>query len=164
MKKYLFILIVLIALFIYFLRKKMISGVKGLTPELEGFIIYKANQWGLEPALVKAIARVESNFNPSARNPADPSYGLMQITPGLAFDYGLISDWKDPSPSEISQIYNLNNNLDVACWYLAHLMSIRNFDVAIQMYNVGQAGYRNGMRNYDYLNKVRSHYETYRSV
>jgi len=164
MKKYLLIIFLLVLLFIYFLRKKMPSGARGLTPELDGFIVYKANQYGVDPPLIKAIARVESNFNIRAKNPADPSYGLMQITPALAYDYGLISDWRDPSFYEIERIYDVNNNLDVACRHIAHLMNIRNFDVAIQMYNVGQAGYRNGVRNYDYLNKVRSHYETYRSV
>lgn len=33
----------------------------------------------LDWKLLKAIAQVESSENPSAKNPADPSYGLMQI-------------------------------------------------------------------------------------
>ena len=50
-------------------------------PDVQDKIKEYANKWGLEFALVKAFAKVESNFNPNAKNPADRSYGLMQITP-----------------------------------------------------------------------------------
>jgi len=163
MREFIFISIFLAALSFYFFRKKIIPG-KGLTPELERLMANKADQWGVDRALIKAIARVESNFNPEAKNPADPSYGLMQITPMLAQDYSLVKDYKNPSLLEIEKIYDVENNLDVACWFLAHLTRIRPFDSAVQMYNVGQTGYMKGVRNYSYLNKVRSYYDKYRSV
>lgn len=164
MRKYVFIYIFLVALSFYLLRKTIFSGEKGLTPELEWLMADKADQYGVDRALVKAIARAESNFNPRAKNPEDPSYGLMQITPMLAQDFGLVKDYRNPTSSEIERLYDLENNLYVGCSQLAHLTRIRTFGVAVQMYNVGQAGYMNGARNYDYLNKVRSHYEKYRSV
>ena len=164
MREFIFISIFLAALSFYFFRKKIIPGKKGLTPELERLMADKADKWGADRALVKAIARVESNFNPEAKNPADPSYGLMQITPILAQDYSLVKDYKNPSWLEIEKIYDVENNLDVACWFLAHLTRIRPFDSAVQMYNVGQTGYMKGVRNYSYLNKVRSYYDKYRSV
>lgn len=42
------------------------------------YITVGGNQ-GVEPALVKAIAIIESSENPDAINPSDPSYGLMQV-------------------------------------------------------------------------------------
>ena len=123
-------------------------------------INYHANKWGLEVALVKAIAKAESNLNPMAKNPADPSYGLMQITPILAQDYGLISDYKSVSQSDIAKIYNIDNNLTVACRFLKHL-SKYSFAQMVQSYNVGEWGYKTGRRNVEYLEKVRSYYEQY---
>lgn len=35
--------------------------------------------YGVDPALLRAIAMVESSENPVAVNPSDPSYGLMQV-------------------------------------------------------------------------------------
>lgn len=125
-------------------------------------IIYHAKKWGLEVALVKAVAKVESNFNPIAKNPSDPSYGLMQITPILAHDYGLIRDHKNPSRLEIKKIYNIDNNLSIACDFMSRLHSKYSFDEAVQMYNVGESGYKfNGARNSSYLEKVRYHYGIY---
>ena len=164
MRKYVFIYVFLVLLSLYLFREKILPGAEGLTPELERLMADKADQYGVDRALVKAIAKKESNFNPRAKNPADPSYGLMQITPILAQDYGLVKDYRNPTASEIERLYDLENNLYVGCSQLAHLRSIRSFDVAVQMYNVGQTGYMNGYRNYDYLNKVRFYYEKYSSL
>ena len=124
-------------------------------------IAYHAAQWRLDPALVKAFAKVESNFNPKAKNPSDPSYGLMQITPALAYDYGgLIRNWRAPTILEIEMIMDINNNLSVACWFLDHL-SKYPFQQMVMSYNVGETGYKNGVRNWDYFNKVRGYYEDF---
>jgi len=141
-------------------------GVMGSIVERSGVdvqakIAHWANEWRLDPALVKAVARVESNFNPMAKNPSDPSYGLMQITPALAYDYGLITDPDYQSGLEVEMIYNVDNNLSIGCWFLSRLMNKYEFDRAVQSYNVGERGYFLGRRNPDYLNKVRRYYEEY---
>lgn len=41
-------------------------------------------QYGVDPTLVMAVIQVESGYNPSAVNPTDPSYGLMQMLPATA--------------------------------------------------------------------------------
>lgn len=158
MRRRIFLILIFMAIPVAYLFSKQVGPGSS---ELERFIESKAFQWGLDPALVKAIAKVESNWDPNAKNPHDPSYGLMQITPALAFDFGLISDWRNPSSYEIQKIMDVNNNLDVACWFLDHLTSTHPFDAAVQMYNVGEAGYQRGTRNTAYLNKVRSYYEKY---
>lgn len=135
--------------------------VKPKGADVQAKIFYYATEWGLDPALVKAVAKVESNFDPKAKNPADPSYGLMQITPALAYDYGLITNYKEPSWLEIEMIYNIDNNLSVACWFMERLHSKYDFDQAVQSYNVGETGYKLGHRNFDYLEKVRRYYEKY---
>lgn len=128
--------------------------------DVQAKIIKYANAWFLEPALVKAIAKVESDFKPDAKNPADPSFGLMQITPALAYDFGLIINWRNPSKFEIERIFDIDNNLNVACWFLNRLKKY-SFAQQVQSYNVGETGYKNGRRNHDYLNKVKKYYEKY---
>jgi len=140
--------------------KKGVFGSK-LTPELESLIISKAKEWKLSPALVKAHAKVESNFNPAAKNPSDPSYGLLQITPRLAYDYGLITHYRNLTQHEIDRIMDPKNNLNVACWFIRKLRIKYSFDVTIQMYNVGEAGYNKGVRNLTYLEKVKGYYHEY---
>ena len=129
--------------------------------DVQDKIAYHANFWNLEKALVKAIARKESNFDPKAKNPSDPSFGLMQITPGLAYDYGgIIRNWKNPSESEIEMLMDIDNNLTVGCWFLNHLGKY-GFQQQVMSYNVGERGYKDGRRNYGYYNKVRGYYESY---
>lgn len=131
-------------------------------------IAYHAKQWGLETSLVKAFAKVESNFNPKARNfekspeDYDDSIGLMQITTALAFDCGLIKNYLNPSALEIEWMFDINNNLSVACEYLNYL-SKYSFEQMVQSYNVGETGYKKGYRNSDYLKKVKKYYEIYSS-
>ncbi|MBA7607288.1 hypothetical protein ES703_14447 [subsurface metagenome] len=161
MRELIFVFIFLAGLSFYFFRKKILPGTKGLTPELERLMASKADQYGVDRALVKAVAKIESNFNPRAKNPADPSYGLMQITPMLAQDFGLVKDYRNPSASEIERLYDLDNNLYVACSFMARLHSKYDFDQAVQSYNVGEWGYKIGYRNLDYLKKVKRYYEKY---
>ena len=140
----------------------LLGAVKRSTGyDLEPLMRFYADHYSIEYALVKAVAKVESNLNQDAKNPSDPSYGLMQITPILAQDYGYVKDWKNPTPAEIAALMNVNNNLDIGCHYLSDLLEDFLFEEAVQMYNVGRSGYLNGKRNYDYLDKVRKYYEIY---
>ena len=123
-------------------------------------IAYHANQNGLDVALVKAIAKVESNFNSRAKNPSDPSYGLMQVTPILAQDFGYVDNYLAVTDSEIQSIMDINNNLTISCKYLKKL-SQYSFAQMIQSYNVGEWGYKEGRRNVEYLEKVRGYYVRY---
>ena len=158
--KMLYLILILGAVACYAVAQKGIFGAK-LTPELEAMITMKANKYDLSPALVKAVARKESGFNTRAKNPNDPSYGLMQVTPALAYDYGLILHYKDLTQEEINKIYNVQNNLEVACWFMKKLHDKYNFDEAVQMYNTGEAGYEAGVRATYYLKKVKEFFHEY---
>jgi len=158
----LFIIPVVLASLLFLSTKIGSAGiVKPQAIDVQERIAYHANKWNLEVRLVKAIAKVESNFNLSAKNPSDPSYGLMQITPMLAQDYGLIRDYEYPTDLEIEWMMEVNNNLSVGCWYLNKL-SKYPFDQMVQSYNVGEYGYNVlGRRNFNYLERVRGYYEKY---
>ena len=65
------------------------------TPEQMKAIIEKAaTDTGVDPVLMKSIAQLESNFDPTAKSPTGAT-GLFQFTRGTARDYGLV-DRKDP--------------------------------------------------------------------
>lgn len=151
-----------------FLFSQTISGFQiGNKSQILTRIESKANYWGLEPALVKAVVWKESNFNPNALNyersweSFDDSFGLMQISPALAQDYGLIKDYKNLTWTDKRAMFDIENNLNVGCEYMSRLHRKYPFDVAVQMYNTGEYGYNSGVRNFEYLHKVKVQYGIY---
>jgi len=91
----------------------------------------------VDPALVYAMARLESNFNPTAVSRAG-ARGLMQLMPGTAgFVLGL------GGPSASASLHDPGTNLDVAQRYL---LQMANYDVVqwdlirlLASYNSGPA-------------------------
>lgn len=131
--------------------------------DLDAMILYSANKYRVDPALVKAVAMTESSLNPYAKNPDDPSWGLMMIMPILAEDFGIVRDWHNPTEAEISMLRDPQTNLNIGAWHLNRLLEKYTFDEAVQMYNVGETGYKNGRRNSDYLSKVKRYYNVYKT-
>lgn len=121
-------------------------------------VIENANKYKVDPNLIHAHIQVESSGDPNAINPSDPSYGLMGITPILAKTYGYISDWRNVTASDIETIKNPVNNIAIGTRFLSELHSKYPFDIATQMYNCGEQGYKNGIRVPEYLAKVKRYY------
>ncbi len=94
-------------------------------------IIKKASKrFSVDPALVKAIIKAESNFNEKAIS-CDGARGLMQLMPDTAKDIG-INDPMDPEENIIGGVK-----------YLSRLLrQFRNLHLAIAAYNAGPAAVR----------------------
>ena len=151
-----------------FLFSQTVSGFQiGTKSQILTKITLRANYWGLEPALVKAVVQVESNFNPRALNyersweSFDDSFGLLQISPALAQDYGLVKDYKNITFSEKRAMFDIENNLNVGCEFMSRMHKKYSFDEAVQMHNTGESGYNSGVRNFEYLQKVKVQYGIY---
>jgi soluble lytic murein transglycosylase-like protein len=138
--------------------KKLVENAKeeikseSTTMTLDELIKYKAGKYGIEERLLRAIIKVESNFNPQAKNLNDPSYGLCQINPALAKGLGFF-------PDEYL-LYDPAYNLEVACVFLSHLKRKYNNDLdsIIQAYNLGETKFDKGYKSPDYLEKVKKYY------
>lgn len=83
-----------------------------------------ARSHGLPPALVAAVVRVESGFNPRARSRAG-AIGLMQLMPATAAALG-VDDPLDPE-----------QNVDGGCRYLKGLLEEFPLELALAAYNAG---------------------------
>ncbi len=102
---------------------------------------------GLEPSLLRAVVRVESNFNPEAVSPVG-AQGLGQLMPATALELG-VNDPFDP-----------RQNLDAAAAYLSRLIErFKSVRLALAAYNAGPARARSMLDNpetqtYRYVEKV----------
>ncbi|WP_246116355.1 lytic transglycosylase domain-containing protein [Denitromonas halophila] len=95
-----------------------------LRPHIE----HAARQTGLDPALIQAVAQVESAFNPNAQSPKG-ALGLMQLMPATAERYG-VTNPLDPA-----------TNLLGGARYLSDLLRLFNDDLelALAAYNAGES-------------------------
>jgi soluble lytic murein transglycosylase-like protein len=117
-----------------------------------------ARRHGVDPLLVRAVIRVESNFDPKAVSPRGAA-GLMQLMPETAMRYGVENRF-DPA-----------QNIDGGVRYLRDLMAMfdGNLSLALAAYNAGEgAVIKYGRRippypeTQQYVVWVRSYYNQFR--
>jgi soluble lytic murein transglycosylase-like protein len=117
----------------------------------DNFIDKLAARDGLDPDLIKAVAMVESSFDPKAISPKG-AMGLMQLMPATAKHYG-VDDPLDPY-----------ENLGAGSRHLRHLLNRFDGDLtlALAAYNAGAGAVQRygGVPRYpetiDYVRKVHS--------
>ena len=115
------------------------------------YIEMVARENGVDPTLVKAVALVESGFNPKARS-AKGARGLMQLMPATAKQYG------------VSNIHDPYQNLNAGARHLRDLLDRYQGDVtlALAAYNAGAGAVQRygGVPAYaetqDYVKKVQT--------
>lgn len=122
-----------------------------------------ANKQGLDWRLLKAIAIVESSENPNARNPADPSTGLMQVLcvpdgSGGCKNRFNVQGWEGIRENDL---LDPDINLGIASQILAWNIQRYGFNKGIAVYNSWSA--RNDpmegpFQNQGYVDKVLRHY------
>lgn len=124
--------------------------------EFNKLIADKSYQYGLDPALVKAVIAVESDFNPRAVSEKG-AMGLMQLMPLTAKDLG-VSNTFDPTA-----------NVDGGVRYLRYLLDYFNWDIelALAAYHAGKSRVERHLgippipATHAYVKKVKTTYSNY---
>ncbi len=137
-------------------RQRMLYQTAPYT--LNRYIHLAADTHKVDPLLIKAVIKAESNFDPRAIS-SKGAQGLMQLMPGTA-RYLQVADPFDPS-----------QNIDGGVRYLRYLLDNYDGNIALSLaaYNAGPANVaKNGTlprfpETRAYVAKVLEHYRSYRS-
>jgi soluble lytic murein transglycosylase-like protein len=130
------------------------SGDRAFTEqEIDAAIDKSARQHDVDPTLVRAVIKVESNFNPNAVSPKG-AMGLMQLMPQTARELN------------VSNPFDPQQNVDAGVRHLKHLMESYGGDVKLTLaaYNAGagavarSAGVPNFPETRNYVNRISNLY------
>lgn len=151
----------------------MLGSILITTATLTTLINGAAVKYNVEPALIKAIIKVESNFDPMAYRSevvvGDASWGLMQV---------LLSTAKEVTGNSsltVSELINPANNIDIGTKFLSRQLNRYGGNVkdAIAAYNsgkvrknaIGQYVNTKGSTNVQrYVDKVYAEYIKYQGI
>ncbi|HYD96046.1 MAG TPA: transglycosylase SLT domain-containing protein [Noviherbaspirillum sp.] len=126
-----------------------------------------AQEFELDPALLKAVMAAESGFNPNAVSPKG-AIGLMQIMPATAERYGLQGDRKKTLEQKLA---DPKTNIRLAARYLRDLHKLfpSRPELVIASYNAGEGAvqkYNNAIPPYpetrSYVQIVKQFYRLYK--
>ena len=124
----------------------------------EGVIQKMAARYKVEPALIKAVIKAESNFDPSALS-RKGAIGLMQLMPATAVNL------------KVSDPYNPHQNIEGGAKYLRNLTGLFGSDLklVIAAYNAGENAVIKYGRNIppyketrEYVKRVTTYLASYR--
>lgn len=129
------------------------GGQSFTQPEIDAAIDQAALQHNVDPSLVRAVIKVESNFNPNAVSPKG-AMGLMQLMPQTARELNVTNPF-DPQ-----------QNVDAGVRHLKRLMESYGGDVSLTLaaYNAGagavarSAGVPNYPETRNYVTRITNLY------
>lgn len=129
------------------------------TASIDTLVRHYARKHALDPDLVKAVVKAESNFDPACVSSAG-ARGLMQVMPTTAAEM------------EIYDLFDPSQNIAAGSRYLRQMFErfSGNLDLALAAYNAGPSTVENygGVPPYAethiYLKNVKKYFRQYRSI
>ncbi|KYH34018.1 soluble lytic murein transglycosylase precursor [Clostridium tepidiprofundi DSM 19306] len=148
--------------------------------EYSSYVIMYAEKYDIDPLLVYAVIKAESNFNPNATS-CKNAIGLMQITPSTA---KWIAKRMGIHGFNTDKLYDPELNICMGCWYLNDLNKEfnNNIDLVLAAYNGGRGNVnkwlkikkysKNGKEltnipfkeTDEYVKKVKVNYNIYKNI
>ena len=141
-------------------EKRVIIELKGPITDYEDLIAKASERYRVDPALVKAVIKAESNFNHRAVSPVG-ARGLMQLMPATA------------AMLRVEDSFHPETNIDGGVRYLRYLMNLfnGNLPLVLAAYNAGEntvLRYNNRIPPYQetrtYVRRVLDYYDKYSSA
>jgi soluble lytic murein transglycosylase len=110
--------------------------------------IYKYSKtYNLDPYLVAAVIKTESDYNSNAKSSKD-AYGLMQITAPTAEEIAKVAGITN---FQKEKLFQPEYNIMIGCCYLEDLyIEFKNFDLVIAAYNGGRGNVKNWLSDSKY--------------
>lgn len=147
-------LLIVLGMLAFLLNNKLPDAVAGVLNFDQLYQKY-ASLYGLDWKLLKAIAQVESDENPLAKNPDDPSYGLMQILYPQRLN---IEDWP---PESVERLYDPDYSVKCAAQILSWNIASFGLWRGVAVYNSWSARLdppEGPFMNQGYVDKVQGRY------
>lgn len=128
-----------------------------INPSIEDIVSKTSKAYGIDPDLIMAVMKVESNYNPQLVSPKG-AMGLMQLMPGTADEMG------------VSDPFDVEENITGGVKYLRYLSEKYkgNLELILAAYNAGPAvvdrygGIPPYKETQDYVKKVLSVYKKFK--
>ena len=172
------VIIVIAALLILFQEREAIEHA-AYPQEYKDIVSQASEKYNLDEALIFAVIRTESSFNPDAVSSAN-AMGLMQITKDTFF---FVNDKDARGDLSVELLFEPEVNIDTGAYFLSWLINdFGNLDTAIAAYNAGRGNVKKWLSDEQYSNdgitlhdipfketknyvrKVKSAYEIYKTL
>ncbi|OFI07236.1 soluble lytic murein transglycosylase precursor [Clostridium acetireducens DSM 10703] len=170
-------LLIFIIIFVFILNAKNVAKIF-FPLKYKNSVVNYSKEFNLDPYLVAAVIKTESNFNLEAKSNKN-AYGLMQITSDTgewAAEKMGIKDF------HTNLLYDPQFNIRMGCWYLDNLRKEfnGNMDLVLAAYNGGRGNVQKWLNDSDhsldgqnlhnipfketedYLKKVKLNYKIYK--
>ena len=110
-------------------------------------VLAASKKYDLDPALVYAIIKTESNFDQNAVSPKD-AMGLMQLTKET-LDFVITKSTLDNHPA--SDLFDPKFNIESGCFFLNFLLDdFQSQNTAIAAYNAGRGNVKKWLADSQY--------------
>ncbi|MDH5541535.1 MAG: lytic transglycosylase domain-containing protein [Nitrospinota bacterium] len=158
----------------WMLRAEFCAKVEALLKESDGnlyhnpeklarLILAKSEEHNIDPVLILAVIRTESNFQRFAVSHKG-AVGLMQLLPPTA---SYVADKANVAYYHEGNLYDSRKNIALGTYYLSKLLQqFGNVRLALEAYNRGPASISKDLKRrkrikYYYADKVLHHYREY---